>query len=344
MPGKRRSMRKITEVLRLKYAAGLRHEKVARAVGLSKGAVNRYVSLAEAQGLSWPLPEGMDEAALEARLYPPRSGVRSRVEPDYGVMHTERKRKGVTLQLLWAEYVAAVGERAYRYSQSCERYRRWVKRQKRSMRQTHRAGEKLFQKLPGSRRSLFERLDRPVLKALPEIPDELAAWRRCRAGLDYHVQVAGSAYSVPHSLAGQRLDVRLSDTGIAVFNRGKRVAAHPRSNTGQTCTVAEHMPKAHREHHQWSPQCRLDPQAGPRHPAAARCRGRRRRSRGRRCRAARACQPARCALLPLTRSPAIRNRRFPCCATPPKETLRGRKLTGMAEPFAQQLAQPQLHE
>jgi DNA-binding transcriptional regulator LsrR (DeoR family) len=77
-------MRKITEVLRLKYAADLSHEKIARAVGLSKGAVNKYVSLAEAQGLSWPLPEGMDEAALEARLYPPRSGDTGRVEPDYG--------------------------------------------------------------------------------------------------------------------------------------------------------------------------------------------------------------------------------------------------------------------
>jgi transposase len=118
--------------------------------------------------------------------------------------------------------------------------------------------ERPFQKLPGSRRSLFERLDRAALKALPEAPYELAEWRRCRAGLDYHVQVAGSAYSVPHALAGQLLDVRLSGTGIEVFNRGKRVAVHPRGKAGQTCTVAEHMPKAHREHHQWSPQHALD--------------------------------------------------------------------------------------
>ena len=406
-------MRKITEVLRLKFAAGLSHEKIARAVGLSKGAVTKYVSLAEARGLSWPLPPELDEAALEVRLYPPRDGAHDRVEPDYGAMHTELRRKGVTLQLLWAEYVAEVGEGAYRYSQYCERYRRWVKRQKRSMRQVHRAGEKLFvdycgptvavlegaggpgraaqifvavlgassytyaeatwtqslpdwiashqrafsffggvpelvipdnlragvakadryapepnatyrelarhygtailparpykpkdkakaevgvqvverwilarlrhrtfrslgelnaaiaellvalnerdfQKLPGSRRSLFERLERPALKALPEVPYEHAQWLRCRAGLDYHIQVGASAYSVPHSLAGQLLDVRLSGTGVEIFARAKRVAAHPRAAAGQTCTLPEHMPKAHREHREWSPQRSLD--------------------------------------------------------------------------------------
>jgi len=137
-------MRKITEVLRLKFQAKLSHAKIALAVGLSKGAVNKYVSLAKAQGLSWPLPEGMDEAALQARLYPPRGACSRRAEPDYAKLHTELERKGMTLQLLWSEYAAQVGERAYRYSQFCERYRQWAKRQKRSMRQIHRAGEKLF--------------------------------------------------------------------------------------------------------------------------------------------------------------------------------------------------------
>jgi len=93
-------MRKITEVLRLKFEAKLSHEKIARAVGLSKGAVNKYVSLAQAQGLSWPLPEGLDEAALEARLYPPRSVGARFAEPDFAHIHQELKRKGVTLQLL----------------------------------------------------------------------------------------------------------------------------------------------------------------------------------------------------------------------------------------------------
>ncbi|TVQ84354.1 MAG: IS21 family transposase, partial [Chromatiaceae bacterium] len=118
--------------------------------------------------------------------------------------------------------------------------------------------ERAFQKLPGSRRSLFERLERPVLKTLPEAPYELAEWRRCRAGLDYHIQVRDCAYSVPHALAGQLLDVRLSGTGLEVFARGKRVAVHPRGSAGQDCTRPEHMPKAHREHYQWSPQRALD--------------------------------------------------------------------------------------
>ena len=144
MPSKRSPMRKITEVLRLKFEAKLSHDKIARAAGVSKGAVNKYVSLAKAQGLSWPLPPDMDEAALEARLYPPREASTRYAEPDHAKLHTELKRKGVTLQLLWSEYVAEVGDRAYRYSQFCERYRQWAKRQKRSMRQVHRAGEKLF--------------------------------------------------------------------------------------------------------------------------------------------------------------------------------------------------------
>jgi transposase len=137
-------MRKITEVLRLKFEAKLSHDQVARAAGLSKGVVGKYVSLAKAQGLSWPLPEGMDEAALESRLYPPREASTRFAEPDHARIHTELKRKGVTLQLLWSEYVAEAGARAYRYTQFCEHYRQWTKRQKRSMRQVHRAGEKLF--------------------------------------------------------------------------------------------------------------------------------------------------------------------------------------------------------
>ena len=82
----------------------------------------------------------MDEAALEARLIPPRQASTRFAEPDHAKIHTELKRKGVTLQLLWSEYVAEAGERAYRYTQFCEHYRRWVQRQKRSMRQLHRAG------------------------------------------------------------------------------------------------------------------------------------------------------------------------------------------------------------
>jgi len=137
-------MKKIIEVLRLKHDARLSHEKIACACGLSKGVVGKYVSATQALGLTWPLPDDVDEARLEALLFPARQPSGRLVEPDYFQMHQALKRKGVTLQLLWAEYVAVHGERGYRYSQYCNRYRQWRDRQKRSLRQVHLAGDKLF--------------------------------------------------------------------------------------------------------------------------------------------------------------------------------------------------------
>ena len=137
-------MKKIIEVLRLKHEANLSHEKISRSCQLSKGVVSKYLSLAQAKGLGWPLPEDTDEAALEALLFPAKAKPDRFVEPDYFQVHQELKRKGVTLQLLWAEYVARHGEWAYRYSRFCGRYREWRARQKRSLRQQHRAGEKAF--------------------------------------------------------------------------------------------------------------------------------------------------------------------------------------------------------
>ncbi len=144
MPAMRIPMKKIIEVLRLKYEAQLSHEKIARACQLSKGAVSKYVSLARAKGITWPLPEGVDEVALEALLFPAPEKPDRFAQPDCFQIHQELKRKGVTLQLLWAEYVARHEERAYRYSRFCELYRQWRAKQKRSMRQQHRAGEKAF--------------------------------------------------------------------------------------------------------------------------------------------------------------------------------------------------------
>ncbi len=144
MPATRIPMKKIIEVLRLKYEAKLSHEKIARACQLSKGAVSKYVSLAKAKGVTWPLAEDVDEVALEALLFPTREKPERFAQPDCFQIHQELKRKGVTLQLLWAEYVSRHGERAYRYTQFCHHYREWRDRQKRSMRQQHRAGEKAF--------------------------------------------------------------------------------------------------------------------------------------------------------------------------------------------------------
>ena len=144
MPATRIPMRQFIEIMRLKYEAKLSNHKVALAAGVSKGAVSKYLHLAAARGVTWPLPEGTDEAQLERLLFPATEKPSRFAKPDYFQVHQELKRKGVTLQLLWAEYVAVHGDRAYRYSQYCHRYRQWRKKQRRSMRQVHRAGEKTF--------------------------------------------------------------------------------------------------------------------------------------------------------------------------------------------------------
>ena len=408
MPAARIPMKQIIEVLRLKYEAKLSHEKIARACQLSKGAVSKYVSLAKAKGVTWPLPEDVDEVALEALLFPAKEKPQRFVRPDCFQIHQELKRKGVTLQLLWAEYVARHGERAYRYSRFCDIYREWRARQKRSMRQPHRAGEKAFidyagptvpivdrhtgevreaqvfvgvlgassytyaeatwtQSLPDwigshqrmlryfggvpellvpdnlkaavtrasryapqinatyaemathygtavlparpykpkdkakaevvvqvverwilarlrhrtffslaelnaaiaellvelnerpfqgrteSRRDLFEALDRPALKALPQDDYEYAEWRKAKPGIDYHVEVDKRFYSVPHALVGQVLELRITATTVEVMHKGKRVASHARHSQGRFSTQTSHMPKSHQAHRDWSP-------------------------------------------------------------------------------------------
>jgi len=138
-------MRKIKDVLRLKLDAGLSHQQIAAALGISKGVVTKYVGLAAAAGLDWAAVQEADEAALERRLLVARECPRDHVQPDYGRLHQELRRKGMTLMLLWEEHRADYADvNTYGYSQFCENYRRFAKQLKRSMRQTHRAGEKLF--------------------------------------------------------------------------------------------------------------------------------------------------------------------------------------------------------
>ena len=137
-------MKKITEVLRLRYEAKLSIGQIARASNLSKGAISKYIRLAQENGISWPLTPGLDEAKLEALLFPVKAKHQRFAQPDYFEVHQELKTKGVTLQLLWEEYAAVHGVQAYQYSQYCHHYRIWRGKQKRSMRQHHRAGEKLF--------------------------------------------------------------------------------------------------------------------------------------------------------------------------------------------------------
>ena len=103
MPAKRLSMRKITEILRLKWANGLSNRQIAIACGVARPTVGEYLRRAADAGLSWPIPSDLDEAALEHRLFPPAPTLPAadRGIPDWPVIHPELKRKGVTLFLLW---------------------------------------------------------------------------------------------------------------------------------------------------------------------------------------------------------------------------------------------------
>ena len=106
-----------------------------------------------------------------------------------------------------------------------------------------------------SRRALFEQLDRPMLKPLPETRYQHALWKFVRPNLDYHVELDGHYYSVPFTLRQQRLELRHTATTVEVFHQGQRVASHLRSALrGRHTTVAEHLPKSHQAHLEWSPE------------------------------------------------------------------------------------------
>jgi len=138
-------MRKIKDVLRLKLDAKLSHQQIATALGLSKGVVTKYVGLAAAADLDWETVQDLDETILQHRLLVGPQRQHDHVQPDYGRMHHEMRRKGMTLMLLWEEHRADYADRhTYGYSQFCEKYRCFARQLKRSMRQIHRAGEKLF--------------------------------------------------------------------------------------------------------------------------------------------------------------------------------------------------------
>lgn len=143
-------MRHLKELFRLKYVADLSHRQIATSLNISTGVVSKYVRLAVAQGLSYPLPDDVDDARLHQLLTtvaPPPPDIQRGMPlalPDFVLIHQELKRKGVTRLLLWQEYAATHERAAYGYSQFCELYRRWRAQHLSVMRQVHRAGEKLF--------------------------------------------------------------------------------------------------------------------------------------------------------------------------------------------------------
>ena len=108
--------------------------------------------------------------------------------------------------------------------------------------------------LGASRRALFEGLERSALLPLPAEPYAYAEWKRCRAGLDYHVEVHGHFYSVPYRLVREVVEARITDQAVELFHRGARVACHVRSpRPHRHTTIPEHMPSAHRRYAEWTP-------------------------------------------------------------------------------------------
>ena len=145
MPAERLSMRQIRDVLRLRFASKLSQRAIAKSLRLSQGAVSTYLTRARAAGIVWPLPDDLDDAQLEALLYPPAPAIAAdqRPMPDWAWVHRELSRPDVTLALLWEEYRAGAPD-GFGYSWFCDLYRAWAGRLKPTMRQTHIAGERLF--------------------------------------------------------------------------------------------------------------------------------------------------------------------------------------------------------
>ena len=151
MAAERLPMRKIREILRLRWVLKYGVRQTALSVGVSTGVVSRTTQRAQAVGLTWELAERESETVLEERLYgrslPPGA---ARAEPDLGWMHAELKRPGMTLELLHLEYLAQHPD-GLRYTAFCERYRRWKRRRKVTLRQPHKAGERMQVDFSGKR-------------------------------------------------------------------------------------------------------------------------------------------------------------------------------------------------
>ena len=409
MPARRIQMRKLKEVLRLRYLAGLSRRKVAECTGVGKTAVSKHIGQADALGLTWDQIEPMSEEKLESLLYP-ESSTPIKVgpqEPEWDKVAKELRRKGVTKRLLWEEYCQEHGSKAYSYSRFCELYADWKGGIEPVMRFEHVAGEKCFidysgmtldvvdpdtgevrqaevfvatlgasnytfvdvtwsqkledflqshlraveffggvpaifvldnlksgvkkadryepvlnrtyddlmihlgtvgiparprkprdkakvenavlhverwvlaplrdrtligleaartavweqldivnarpfQKMEGSRESMYEELDQPALGPLPDKPWVPADWKTAKVNIDYHIDIDRYYFSVPYRYIGEELDVKVTRDLVEIFRKGQPVASHLRTRNRYS-TKSEHMPSSHREHLDWDP-------------------------------------------------------------------------------------------
>jgi len=410
MPTERISMRNIREILRLHFGLGLGKRQIGRSCNIAHSTVGKYLKKAKEAGLSWPLPEDLDDRALEELLNATKTPQKPicRPLPDMEGIHLELRKKGVTLQLLWLEYKERYPD-GYQYTRFWDFYQQWAKNLELSLRQEHRAGEKMFidfagktvpivnpstgeitdaeifvavlgasnytyaealpsqslpfwinahihafeyfqgvseilipdnlksgvtkacryepdlnpvylslaqhygaaiiparpgkpkdkskvengvllvtrwilaalrnhtffsieelnerikellerlnarkfKKLNSSRRELFETLERPALKPLPEQRYRYIDFKRPTVNIDYHVDVEGHFYSVPNQLRGKKLEAFLSPDTVEIFFSSRRIVTHVRSyQKGKYTTLTEHMPKSHQKHLEWTP-------------------------------------------------------------------------------------------
>lgn len=409
------SMRKIKEILRLRFDCKCSHKEIARSIGIGGTTVGECLSRAKRANISWPLMDGLTDEQLEILLYP--SAQKDNIKPkdqqgkiSWDYIHQELKRKHVTLMLLWNEYKQNYPE-GLSYSQFCYRYREWSEHLDVWMRQPHKAGEKLFvdyagrtmpvlmdkntgevgeaqifvatlgasnftyveatwtqtlpdwikshvntfeylggcpeivvpdclksgvhkthlyepdinptyqdmathygvaviparanspkdkgkvengvlqaerhilaklrnrvflslqelnqaisplldelnkrpfQKLPGSRFSQFNTLEKPALKPLPILRYDYAEWKKVKAGFNYHVEIDKHFYSIPFTLIKKELLVRYNTRIVEVYYQNTRITSHIRSYIAHRYTTdPQHMPKSHQHHAQWTPE------------------------------------------------------------------------------------------
>lgn len=139
------SMRKLKEILRLKYSCKLSHRQIAKSLSISASIVSTYTARAASIGItSWPLSDEWDNNSLEQAFLKSKVQLKHFSVPDWALIQQELRPKTMTLQLLWQEYEERHPEGAYSYVHYCRLYKDWLKCQKPSMRQNHKAGEKLF--------------------------------------------------------------------------------------------------------------------------------------------------------------------------------------------------------
>jgi transposase len=149
-------MRKVRELLRLKFDLGLSDRKIAASLGVARSTVSEGLRRAAAAGIAWPLPAEFDDAALEARLYPPKPVISEIPLPDLSQVERELARPGVTRRLLWQEYKAGHPE-GLQYSAFCDHLRAFRSRALPVMRFEHRAGEKCFVDYAGQTVGIVDR-------------------------------------------------------------------------------------------------------------------------------------------------------------------------------------------